>query len=1230
MADDISRIEYQYDGDASGLERATQDAIKALTKYEGKVDALSTTAGDQTFSQFNQQLKNISNQVSTFANQMSAAFTALGSQQLSTGPFTSVQNSLTAIANIGQDASNSISTGFASATMEAQKFANDVTQQFAIFRSSVADTSQYIATAFDGALSAMSTGVEGKLNAMKASFQGASNSARPLLDTFGVIEAEFTVLGTSTEEMSSNLSGALSKVTTAARDVGQESVNTAKALLEEASAATKAVDSFSTLTTGKQKTKKSEAEVGAESKKTTQEIQKERFSVNDLKKAFSDFQSSIRGVPKSLNLIKTALTSLVAVKIGKFLANAITLSIDYIETLHLFDVAMGSAAEAGHEFVNAVQEIYGLDPENIMKATGLFSQLAYAIEMPTAAAQTLSIGLTKTAIDVSSLFNIPFEKVAEDFASGLQGITKAVRQYGMDIRTTTLQHEALLLGITESVSTMSEANRMGLRYIAMMKQASNASGDFAQTLEQPANQLRVLQNQLSQFGRAFGNLFIGLFGQVLPYINGVVMALRMLLEALGALLGFKTEGLSTAAGAIEEVGTSATGAAKQIRKLLAPFDELNILTEQQSKGDGLGWEMDPRIFEGMQQFETSLENIRMKALDVRDAILSFLGFSWDKEGKLTFDASQLETNLINKFPQWEQTIRAVFANWQSIIDGFKAVWKSLGVVIDTVRTKLNRFIATKVDPTLANFIGNLGDNLQRLAGWIERNADLLANLILILAGLKVLRTITGFLAPLIKGFIALGNVLSTVASGPVLGIIAAIGLITGALYLAYQESETFQNALSNFFQSFSAGITTVWDAMKASWAILWPALQALWEESGRPLFEAIGDLMGTILDTVAIVWKGFSDLFADVLLGLADSFATYGVPLIGEIGGLFSDVIGTVTTLLQDLQPIFESVFVFLGEVWNKYGKPTIDLILQAFTGIMDTLRLLWSEVAEPIFGFIGAGLQDLWENTLKPILDNVIGIITGVIDVIMGLWNNVLKPVVDWLIRTLGPSFTSIFNTIWNVISTVVNNIGNIIEGLLQTFRGIIDFLAGVFTGDWKRALSGLINVFVGFGNTIISVFELVVNGVTSLVNLFVSAIFNAVKAAVNFILGGIETIAGWLGISLDITWKGQPPAIPRLNIPRIPEVHLADGGFVTGPTTALIGEAGPEAVIPLDKDMGLFDPVVEVIEITNALLLELLAAFRQNGDRPIILDGKVITKAVVDQLRSNYRMTGRGELFV
>lgn len=356
--------------------------------------------------------------------------------------------------------------------------------------------------------------------------------------------------------------------------------------------------------------------------------------------SFSNFANKIRKV-------SAAFKAFMLIPTLKYLKDSAKSAINYVEVLNMFEVAVDGAEEKAQAFVSGMQEVYSLDPQTIMQHTATFYQLATAIDMPTEAARAMSFGLTRLSNDLSSLFNTDFNKAAEDMASGLQGMTKAVRSYGLDLRVSTLETTALSLGLKINADTTSEANRQGLRYITMVRQAVKATDDFGKTLNSPANQLRIMKEQFRQLARVVGSFFLPAITAVLPVINGVIMAVRTLLEFIAGLAGIEikafggmTDSAANLRDSVSGIGNAADDASKKVKQLIAPFDELNVLSENtgnESAADSSLGGMDPRIEQEILRLEKVMDESRIKvrnrANEIRDSILDLLGLEVGEDGK---------------------------------------------------------------------------------------------------------------------------------------------------------------------------------------------------------------------------------------------------------------------------------------------------------------------------------------------------------------------------------------------------------------------------------------------------------------------------------------------------------------------------------------------------------------------------------------------------------------------
>ena len=296
---------------------------------------------------------------------------------------------------------------------------------------------------------------------------------------------------------------------------------------------------------------------------------------------------------KALNVAAVAITFR---KIGHFIAQAVTESNKYQEDLNLFTVALGQYAAEAQNYAEKVSDVMGIDPAQWLRNQGVFNTLLTGFGDTADRAQLMSQNLTQLGYDISSFFNISIEDAMQKLQSGISGELEPLRRLGYDLSQARLEQTALNLGIKESVANMTQAEKAELRYYAIMTQVTTAQGDMARTLEAPANQLRILQAQLTQAARAIGNIFIPALNAILPYAIAVVQVIREIANALANLAGFKLtdvdySGVNSAAvgaGSLANNLDDAAGAAKKLKQYTAGFDELNVFAPNTGSGSGAG------------------------------------------------------------------------------------------------------------------------------------------------------------------------------------------------------------------------------------------------------------------------------------------------------------------------------------------------------------------------------------------------------------------------------------------------------------------------------------------------------------------------------------------------------------------------------------------------------------------------------------------------------------------
>lgn len=312
------------------------------------------------------------------------------------------------------------------------------------------------------------------------------------------------------------------------------------------------------------------------------------------------YNGTVRRATSNTNAFEKALKNLsllaVARWLSKAMGGAISKAAQYQEDLNLFTVSMGQYAEEAYNYAQKVSEIVGIDPAEWMRNQGVFNTIISGFGVAGDKAAFMSKNLTQLGYDIASFYNMGFASAMQKVQSGIAGELEPMRRLGYDLSVARLEQERLNLGIDKSVSSMTQAEKSQLRYYAMMTQVTQVQGDMARTLEQPANMLRVLKAQFEQCARAIGSLFIPILVKVLPFAIAVANALREIVTAIAGLFGVTLQapdwgdsfgGATAGSGAIADNMGSAVESAKELKRYLAPFDELNVLPDQ-NKGSGAG------------------------------------------------------------------------------------------------------------------------------------------------------------------------------------------------------------------------------------------------------------------------------------------------------------------------------------------------------------------------------------------------------------------------------------------------------------------------------------------------------------------------------------------------------------------------------------------------------------------------------------------------------------------
>ena len=277
------------------------------------------------------------------------------------------------------------------------------------------------------------------------------------------------------------------------------------------------------------------------------------------------------------------------------------------ESTNVVNVSLGEYTDQAIEYAEKVGKVMGINPSEWLGNIGVFNTIIEGFGVANDKAYIMSKNLTQLGYDLTSyygeLLGMNVTEAMQKLQSGISGELEPLRRLGYDLSVARLQEEALALGIEKKVSAMTQAEKSQLRYYAIMTQVTTAQGDMARTLNAPANQLRVLQAQVTQCAKALGNIFIPVLNAVLPYAIALAKAIRAVAEAIASFFGFKLpeidySGVSAGASAVgdladnagdagKDLGNAAKGA-KKLKNALLGIDELNIISPNDSSSLGSG------------------------------------------------------------------------------------------------------------------------------------------------------------------------------------------------------------------------------------------------------------------------------------------------------------------------------------------------------------------------------------------------------------------------------------------------------------------------------------------------------------------------------------------------------------------------------------------------------------------------------------------------------------------
>lgn len=319
------------------------------------------------------------------------------------------------------------------------------------------------------------------------------------------------------------------------------------------------------------------------------------------------------------------------------------------------------------------------------------------------------------------------------------------------------------------------------------------------------------------------------------------------------------------------------------------------------------------------------------------------------------------------------------------------------------------------------------------------------------------------------------------------------------------------------------------------------------DENGQ---QITANLIQIFSDAFMMVTENAAKFGKDIIDCIVTPFVENQDALKDALDGLLGVIADLTTTISDGVQHVTDKI----TELYDEHIHPFIENVKNGMSELTEKFLEFWNTYIQPILASWAEMFEDTYENHLKPVIDNVIEIIGLVIDILNDLWTNILQPIIAWVIENILPVVSPILDNLGKSVKGTVDTILDLVNVLLAGIKLVFSALKVLFTKDTDRALRKTENSVRGFVNSVIQLFESMVNHVVNGLNSLISG-FNSIGFDLPDFLGGGS-------------WHPSIPTIPTVNLPR-----LANGGVTTGRTLAEIGEAGREAILPLENNTGWMD---------------------------------------------------------
>lgn len=879
--------------------------------------------------------------------------------------------------------------------------------------------------------------------------------------------------------------------------------------------------------------------------------------------------------------------------LAKFTKDCIEVGSNVTEVQNVVDTAFKDLAGSADEWASNAMTNFGLSELSAKKYMGVFGQMSNAMGITGQAALDMAENVTGLTGDVASFYNLSTDEAYTKLKSIWTGETETLKDLGVVMTQTNLDQYALNNGFGKTTAKMTEQEKVMLQYQYVTSALSNATGDFVKTQDSWANQTRILSLRFEQLKASLGKGFIALFTPILRGFNSLLAGLQKVADGFANFVQMLTgadvstsmgsissdiagigDDASSAADNVGDIGSAAKKTAKDIERSLAGFDQINKLTEptddsSDSSGSTGGTSSGIRSVDLVPDVSGSTSNVSSAISDMADKVKKAL----EPLKAISFD--NLITSLDNIKRAAQPLTDKLFAGLE---------WAYYNIFVPLAKWTIEDLLPAFLD-VLAGCLDVLNSALDALKPlWMWAWDNFLE---------PVASWTGGVIVDVLKGLAsALEGISDWIKDnqGPFDAIVVTIGAFAAA-WKAVDLAEFLMNA---------GGVVGIINKLKK-------AIEACTVAKLKDKIETIQlcamyakDFVKSVGQTIAKLSSSAVAWVSNTAVKVADTTATVAHTAATWLATAATTAFGVAMTVLTSPITLVIAALVALGVGIYELVKHW-DVVKEAAGICWDWIVGKWNSAGEWFAG--------VWEN-------------------IRSAFSNFD----DWLQNIFNMDFSKCFGKLGDIMNAYMANVKNIFNDIKQIFSGLIDFVTGIFSGDWQKAWNGIVNTFSGIFSALADAAKAPLNLVIGFINGLITGIQSGANAIVRTINRLNFKVPDWVP---GIGGEEFGPNLTPVSLSKVP--YLAQGGYVkpNTPQLAMIGDNKHqgEVVAPEDKLLEMAQKAADMASSAELLaeaisILKQILRILETLDLDIQLDGKSLKKYVVDKINEHTKATGKCEI--